>query len=152
MCRKGEHDVGDYGDACSPVLAASVFCTVLYLSAQSNTIIHHVYISQTFVEVFWVHKKVFGDWWLSWPCGIGHHIVWAQKHVFWEHPKVFGYWWLSWPCGIGQNIVWAQKHVSWIHKNVIRDWWLSWPCGIGHHIVWAQKHVCCAHKKEFGYW
>jgi len=121
MCRKGEHDVGDYGDACSPVLAASVFCTVLYLSAQSNTIIHHVYISQTFVEVFWVHKKVFGDWWLSWPCGIGQDMVLKQNKVLWVRKKVFGDWWLSWPCGIGQDMVWAQNMVFWVHKKVFGD-------------------------------
>jgi len=57
---------------------------------------------------------------------------------FGHSKKVFTDWWLSWSCGIGHDIVWAQEKVSWMHKKVFGDWWLSWPCGIGHHIVWAQ--------------
>ena len=44
------------------------------------------------MRCFGHQKKVIGDWWLSWPCGIGHDIVWAQNEVFWAPKKVIGDW------------------------------------------------------------
>jgi len=53
-------------------------------------------------KMFWALANVFDDWWLSWPCGVGPNMVWAQKKVFLAHIKVFGEWWLSRACGIGR--------------------------------------------------
>jgi hypothetical protein len=49
MRQKGEHGVGDYDDAFSPVPAASGFRMILSLATQQNMLTDHVEISEAFV-------------------------------------------------------------------------------------------------------
>ena len=49
MRQKGEHGVGDYDDAFSPVPAASGFHMILSLATQQNMLTDHVEISEAFV-------------------------------------------------------------------------------------------------------